>query len=134
MKTDPNKPQNLSGVKHVFRVQDSEGRGPFRPGFTKQWIEDTGVDVGTHPPIYWELGIDPRRLGELIPEGMHAGVGCVSEQQLRSWFSRTELRRLFKFGFSVVKFVPDEIIAETPTQVLFAHRTPLSALNNGAAE
>ena len=114
----------------IWRVQDADGRGPFRPGFTKMWLEDIGVDVQTHPPIYWELGIDPRRLCELIPKGMHAGVGCISEDQLRSWFSRSELRRLSRFRFSVVKFVPDEIIAETPTQVLFAHKTPLSSLKN----
>lgn len=113
----------------LYRVQDAEGRGPFRPGFSRSWRDEHGPSL---PPIYDELGIAFDKLRTLVPFGMAAGCACRSMEELRRWFSRAELRRLARHGYSVVAFEPDHILAETPTQVLFAMRAPLSLLRRAA--
>lgn len=113
----------------LYRLQDEDGRGPFRPGFSNVWQDATGTDF---PAIYEELGIAPQHLRKLIPAGMSAGCACRSREMLRQWFSRSEERRLKRHGFTIVAFEPDLIIAETATQVLFAMRTPLTTLARAA--
>jgi len=39
----------------VYRVQDKEGRGPWRPGFSQIWVE-TRLDHMFLPPWYVEFG------------------------------------------------------------------------------
>lgn len=109
----------------IWRVQDAEGRGPFRPGFTKTWKTDHGLNL---PPIFVELNIAPEQLPALCPRGMHVGIGCDSWLQLMKWFSHRELETLAKAGFGVVNFEPKRIIARTRTQVLFAHDLPLRSI------
>ena len=115
----------MSGAGEIiFRVQDADGRGPWKPGFSSQWMDRTRDEW--LPPIYDELNIHPHHLGRLVPRGMNAGCGCRTMDGLRRWFSRAELRRLSRHGYSVVRVVPDKILAETPTQVLFGCFKPLS--------
>jgi len=114
----------------LYRVQDKDGRGPFKPGFSHMWVAARGNSL---PPIYDELGISPVNLREIIPVGVHAGCACKSMDDLRKWFRRDELRRLSKFGYEIVPFSPDMVIAETDTQVLFGMRTPLCFLRSVAA-
>lgn len=108
----------------IFRVQDADGRGPWKPGFSSQWMDRTRPEWLA--PIYDELNIHPHHLGRLVPRGMNAGCGCRTMEGLRRWFSRAELRRLSRHGYSVVRIVPDKILAETATQVLFGCFTSLS--------
>lgn len=115
----------MSGAREtIFRVQDAGGRGPWKPGFSPQWVDLARSEWP--PPIYDELNIHPHHLGRLVPIGMNAGCGCWTMEGLRRWFSRAELRRLSRHGYSVVRVVPDKILAETPTQVLFGCFKPLS--------
>ena len=110
----------------LFRIQDKEGRGPFRPGLSTQWADATGGKM--LPPIYKELGIEPTKLRDIVPKGLHCGCACKTPTQLQDWFTRTERRRLLALGFGIVRFEPDVIIAETPNQVLFGCTEPLSTL------
>ena len=114
----------------LYRVQDTGGRGPFRPGFSHVWRHAYGESL---PAFFEELGIAPERVRTLVPDGMYAGCSCRSDSELRRWFSRTEMRRLARLGFGVVVFEPDAILAETPTQVLFAMHLPLASLNAAVA-
>jgi hypothetical protein len=111
--------------KAVWRMQDRFGRGPFKPGFTKEWKGDGNLDL---PPIYLELGISPQQMAGMIPPRMFGGCSVQSVDLLHRWFDRTERRRLAKFGYQVVRFEPTIILAETEIQVLFAHEWPLSML------
>jgi hypothetical protein len=117
----------------LYRIQDREGRGPFKPGFTMTWISDRDSERYRMGSIFEELGLPPGDLHRLIPFGVHAGCACVSEEQLRRWFTREEMRRLKRAGYGVCEFEPDIIIAETATQVLFGMKSPLSELWSAAA-
>lgn len=117
---------NREWIVVLFRIQDKEGRGPFRPGFSTQWADATGGKM--LPPIYKELGIEPTKLRDIVPKGLHCGCACKTPTQLQDWFTRTERRRLLALGFGIVRFEPDVIIAETPNQVLFGCTEPLSTL------
>jgi hypothetical protein len=41
--------------KFVYRIQDKKGRGPYRPGFSSQWVEDRD-DHDNLFPWYQEFG------------------------------------------------------------------------------
>lgn len=114
----------------LWRIQDGEGRGPFKPGFSRVWLdtEDRPGRADELPPIYEALGVKPGELWRLIPEGMHCGCACRSAEELAEWFSRPERRRLRRYGYDVVVFEPDLILAEPPKQVVFAMHRPLAGL------
>ena len=63
----------MRGAREViFRVQDAEGRGPWKPGFSSQWMDEARPEW--LPPIYDELNIHPHHLGRLVPRGMSAAA------------------------------------------------------------
>jgi hypothetical protein len=114
----------------LWRIQDGEGRGPFKPGFSHKWIDTRRTGVAAElPPIYEALGVAPGELWRLIPERMHAGCACRSAEELAIWFSRSERRRLWRYGYRIVVFEPDLVLAEPPHQVVFAQFRPLSNLS-----
>lgn len=113
----------------LFRIQDGEGRGPFKPGFSVKWRDSSGP---TPPALFEELGIHPDRLAHLVPIGLHGGYACRSMAEIRRWFSRGEIRRLNRLGYQLVSFEPDEILVEAPTQVLIGMHKPLAALSRAA--
>lgn len=109
----------------LFRVQDQEGRGPYRPGFSRFWATPDGPAL---LPWWVELGLDARDGLKLIPRGMHCGSAFTSMEKLTAWFDADERDKLDGFGYFIVRFRPDKIIAETPTQVVFAQSYPLTGL------
>lgn len=109
----------------IWRIQGSNGRGPFKPGFTSKWKGDIGLDL---PPIYFEIGMTPQQMNAWLPFGPHYGVGCSSREQLYRWFNRGDRHRLMRLGYREIAFRPVKIIARTPNQVLFAHDKPLASL------
>lgn len=30
----------VNGKRKIYRVQDADGRGPFKPGFSRKWVID----------------------------------------------------------------------------------------------
>lgn len=105
----------------VFRFQDSDGRGPFRPGFSKYWIDDDGPCL--LPPYTEEFGV--AIVGAMHATKMHCGCGCRTLEQLNKWFTPSEQRKLRNFGYSIVSIDIDRVIAESENQVVFARRKPL---------
>jgi hypothetical protein len=106
----------------VYRIQDAEGRGPFRPGFSSTWL-----DAARHcefPSWLEEFGwCIP---ADLQAQGWHFGSACRSVEGIKQWFSRTERRRLERFGYSLVALKPDRILAESERQLVIARRLPLA--------
>jgi len=110
----------------ILRVQDAEGRGPYRPGFSAVWCDS----FGPPPPMTWleefpHLGRRVRRLQREYG-GAHFGCGCRTEQQIHTWFTPTERYRLAKLGFQLVAMHVDRILAESPTQLVFLRERPLT--------
>ena len=85
----------------MYRVQDSAGNGPY-------WRLSADWETSDH-------GAGKRLLttpapGNDIPnwsnKWLRAGYrfGFSSMEQLKQWFNKTELKRLGRFGYEVVKF------------------------------
>lgn len=106
----------------VYRIQDAEGRGPYRPGWSHTWL-DKSRDESTRPPFYWEFGMHVARKA-LVGES----IGCAfrTMEQLKRWFSDAERKRLSGFGYQVVTIVADRILAESKYQLIFTCRMPLN--------
>ena len=117
------KNKRIKEVK-VYRIQDSEGRGPFRPGFSHIWRDERGEDF---PPWYAEM---PEVLAKLQGEQQFAiGTGCKSHEQLRKWFTEDEYYRLVLLGYSAVELDADKTYGESENQCVFGRR---KLLRNGA--
>ncbi len=106
--------------KLVYRVQDAQGRGPWRPGFSEKWVTFRN-DLENLPPFYLE---NPDALNSL-PPNMHYGCGCTTLERLRRWILKEEYETLLAHSFRCVALVVDAMV-ETPTQVLFARALPLT--------
>ncbi len=104
----------------IYRVQDDEGRGPFRPGFSRRWIDAVGPDL---PPSWIEeFGHDLiQREGR---RHEHFGSGCMSLDGLRRWFSADEIMRLRLLGYRIVRLDGCRGLAESVYQVVFARSRP----------
>ena len=105
-------------MEKVYRVQDKDGRGPWKPGFSQRWIEDR-PDHANLPPWYYEFGQPV-----LIP-GEHNGSGCITVEQLRRWFTASEYKWLKGKGYQAVCIHVDRVIFKSDIQCLFGRRTSL---------
>lgn len=106
----------------VYRVQDREGRGPWRPGFSHRWVEDR-PELDGLAPIYLEEGFNDA----ILTRGFTAyGVGCRALDQLRRWFTRSEYEKLCMFGYQAVSMMVDQVFFDSPTQCLFGRIFPLN--------
>ena len=110
-------------MTRVFRIQDAEGRGPWRPGLSAKWADkDWHAEVEDLPPFFEEFGHDLiQRRG--LP-GEHWGCAVRKLRDLRRWLSPTERRKLSGMGFTVVSIKPDRILAESKNQLVIASRVP----------
>lgn len=104
----------------IYRIQDREGRGPFRPGFSERWIEDR-PDHGNLLPWNLEFGV------LMVADWEIVACGCRTKEQLRRWFARVEYDRLLKLGYAAVTMKPSRILAESKIQCVFARIIPLHA-------
>lgn len=104
----------------VYRVQDIYGRGPFKPGFSQTWVDDS---CRWMPPSWIaEFGLDCIRE---LPDGWHFGSAVRAATDLRIWFTPTELDRLRLLGYKPVSMEVERIVRASPYQVLFARAIPL---------
>ena len=108
----------------VYRVQDKDGRGPWKPGFSAVWCEDR-EDHENLLPWYSEFGA----VHEKAIYGMTVGSACRTLKQLRRWFTESEYKTLKKHGYRCVKLQVGRVIAESEIQ-LFVERS--RAFNRGA--
>ncbi len=109
----------------VYRVQDKDGRGPWRPGFSRVWADkEFGPGVERLPPWGVEFGLDLiARRG--LP-GEHYGCAVRKPRELRRWFSTAEMERLATLGYAIVSVKAERILAESGNQLVFASRKPLA--------
>ena len=108
----------------VYRVQDQEGHGPFRPGFSATWSDaEWAPGMKPLPTFMEEFGRDLiDRLG--LP-GEHFGSAVRTAPEIRKWFSPTEQRCLIDLGYNVVALKVSRVLAESKNQLVFARRMPL---------
>jgi len=111
----------LVGPDFVYRIQDADGRGPWKPGFSQSWVEGR-QDHENLKPWYEEFG----RVDQLLCTWEYAGSACESAEQLRRWFTKREYKRLRKAGYSAVKIKIGRILAISKIQCFFARNQPLN--------
>ena len=106
----------------MFRVQDANGRGPWQPGFSAQWVEDRTDDE------YEALSPWPLNVMMALREkaGLrHMGYACESLDQLRRWFRPGEYKTLLRYGYRAVRIEVDAVIARSDHQCAFVRSKPL---------
>lgn len=108
----------------IIRVQDSDGRGPWRPGFSHLWTGDdtpTGMTAIFHYPEAMDAAVRANR------RGLH--VGCaVYDIDIGKWFSPRDLEKLTSLGFSTVDASRCTVIFSAPGQLLIGSTLPLKFL------
>jgi hypothetical protein len=113
----------------IYRIQDQDGRGPYKPGFSKNWTDpDARCLIGA--PLfatYMEEFPWVQNKINLLSDVMGGSFGCGfrTMQQLHRWFTKDELEKLFRFGYSIVEIQPDRILAESENQLVFWCKQPL---------
>lgn len=106
---------------YVYRIQDAEGRGPWKPGFSHKWIE-TRPDHDNLLPWYFEIG----PVHERACTWESVGSGCGSIDSLRRWFTASEYATLLKYGYRAVRMKVDRILGHSKIQCVFARLKPLA--------
>lgn len=110
-----------------YRLQDIDGRGPYRPGFSRVWVDNT--DVCPPPPIQMEFPEFYDTCLEHAKAGNHVGCAVPSELGLKHWFSTNELRRLACLGFYAVQLPKSaKVLFQSENQIVFSWHRPLSKL------
>lgn len=104
----------------VYRVQDINGRGPWKPGFSQLWVEPSKDHDKLIPWFHEFERID----FQLLPKES-AGYGCLSLEQLRRWFTELEYQKLVEYGYQAVKIKAAKILASSPLQCVFTRLQPL---------
>jgi len=87
----------------VYRIQDKEGRGPFKPGYTEKWL-DADRTYFPKAPIREQLWIK-----KIADPDLHLAFVCETVEQLKNWVSATEYARIKEDGYSAVKITVDKI-------------------------
>ena len=105
----------------VYRVEDHDGRGLWKPGFSHQWMDDRPPENPLPPPWFVEFA----HVHWSVKPEMFYGCGCRTVDQLRLWFSRRELARLRFLGYGAVKMHVNRVLAESASQCLFERKKPL---------
>jgi hypothetical protein len=107
----------------VIRVQDRFGRGPYRPGMSARWSDPDGFDC---PPWWIELGLGMTEAHERMVGDYAFGCAFRTRDQLEAWFTGREMRALDRLGYRLAAVSADIVLAETPRQIVFGSRAPLS--------
>jgi hypothetical protein len=108
----------------IYRIQDNDGRGPWKPGFSHKWVV-VRPDHDNLIPWYVEHeGI----INELCnyAEGEYIGTGCLNTEQLKRWFTKNEYKWLLRYGYKAVEISDAEVIAESDIQCVFKRLKPLN--------
>lgn len=106
----------------IYRIQDKDGRGPYKPGMSEQWV-DQDRDESTRPPFYSEFGL---HVLQKAIYGQSCGCGFRTVKQLRAWFSDRERAMLRSIGYNIVTIEVDAILGESRNQLVFACNSPLA--------
>ncbi|WP_299073468.1 hypothetical protein [uncultured Paraglaciecola sp.] len=105
----------------VFRIQDADGRGPFKPGFSSQWVE---IRADHQNLKSWLDEFGPIQNELLV--GEYAACGCKTIAQLKRWFTKAEYKRLRRLGYNAMRIEVGRILAESEIQCVFGSAHPLN--------
>ena len=107
----------------VCRIQDVEGRGPYRPGFSHVWSER---EDGPDPVFVAFPGI--MAAAQKVVSARGGAVGCAFRtlEQASAWFSPSEVLTLARYGYWLCWMRPDEILGENGDQLVFWSALPLA--------
>ena len=87
----------------VYRIQDSEGRGPFKPGMSIKWLDENRTFLP-------DAQISEQRwIKKIADPELHLAYVCTSIEQMKQWISKTEYARLVSLGYRFVKIEVDQI-------------------------
>ncbi len=104
----------------VFRIQDKDGRGPFKPGFSTKWVEDRPDHINLKP---WMIDFNGLPKGAI--DGMVMGVACKTIEQLKRWFTQTEYSTLLNYGYRAV-IIDATVLVESNTQCFIQRAEPFN--------
>ena len=110
-------------MTRVFRVQDDNGRGPYKSGLSHVWVD--AHHEQRNPSIFDDFKISPDELGSCWYPNENGGCAFRNLQQLNGWFQLVERFRLEELGYSIVSMIVDRIIYESERQLIFARKRPL---------
>lgn len=117
----------------IYRIQDADGRGPYKPGFSDCWVDPDNDGRNCPQEIPPKQLRDMIRLAASKGWGVNFGFGFRTMDQLGRWFTPTERIKLATLGYCAVEMEVDVIIAETESQVLFCRKAPLRELTTEPA-
>lgn len=122
----------------IYRIQDADGRGPYKPGMSYKWIDkDENHYKGKFtdlPPFMDEFGygvIDEMKHIMRVNGGAF-GCGFLNMEQLHNWFSPTELEKLAALGYKIVKISAKKILRSSDRQTVFWCDKPLRKVAEAA--
>lgn len=110
----------------LIRMQDAEGRGPWRPGFSSKWLDQNSA-VPLPPSGFEEVPNLSEIVSAAHERGQHVGF-ALRKSKLSAWFNRAELHRLRRLGFFLVDCADCDVLVETQWQALVGSKRPLRAL------
>lgn len=111
----------------VYRVHDAEGRGPWRPGFSRTWVEDRPDHANLKP---WPMEFGTAFMRRIRPTD-HCGVGCLTIEGLRRWFTPSEWATLRLHGYRAVIIHGARVLAHSDIQAVFTIDHPLDMAGTG---
>lgn len=109
----------------VYRIQDADGRGPWRPGFSHKWVEDR-TDDEFLALVPWTLQFDTRKIVREHLVGMHLGCGCLTLEQMQRWFRPSEYETLLRYGYRAIRMDDVRVLAQSDIQCVFLRAKPLN--------
>jgi len=107
----------------VYRIQDDEGRGPWRPGFSVKWVERR-PDHDNLKSWMEEFGTE-YTFTRFAPD-VHIGCACLTVEQLRRWFTASEYITLRGFGYRAVVMLADELLHSSDIQSVIVRSKPFT--------
>ena len=111
----------------LLRMQDANGRGPWKPGFSDQWVDDARrFDL---PALHeaFGLGLKPM-VDAALKRGLHLGTAVRGLERFNQWFTANEQVKLALLGYRIVDATSCEILGETEWQAVIGSAQPLSEL------
>lgn len=108
----------------VYRIQNDVGRGPFKPGFSHHWADDS-FTAGCKAFPTWMEEFGEHLIQKRGRPGEHFGSAVRTIEKLCEWFSPTERLKLAAMNYNAVSMTIDRVLAESQNQLVFARKLPL---------
>ena len=111
-------------MSFMYRVQDVDGRGPFKPGLSKFWIIERPDHENLLP---WTAFVSRNELSRWHQRYRHLGCACRSIEELRRWFIPMEYETLLLMGYQAVKLLGCEVLWQDNTQCVIGRNKSFSS-------